>query len=85
MASQALRSFLRSYPGVTGLTGVQADVDAAAKAFGVSARRPDDETIQHTDLIYVLDLTGEYRTSLHATSATVTPQRIATELAAAAR
>jgi len=62
-----MRTFLeRDYPRFTGLTGSEAQVTAAKKAFRVFARRKDDPddpdgyAVPHTAITYLLSPRGEY-------------------------
>lgn len=61
----ALKSYLESFsPRITGLTGDQAQVDAAVKAFRAYAKKvpqPDgDYTMDHTALVYLMDRNGAF-------------------------
>ncbi|MBY8822160.1 SCO family protein [Sphingomonas colocasiae] len=61
----AMKAYLADrHPGVTGLTGTQAQVDRAKAAFRVFSRRvaddadPDGYAMPHTAFIYLLDAEG---------------------------
>jgi protein SCO1/2 len=62
-----MRAFLeRDYPRFTGLSGGDADMNAAKKAFRVFARRKDDPdnpdgyAVPHTAITYLIDPSGGY-------------------------
>ena len=61
---ERLRSFLRDRPGILGLTGTAAELEATRRAFHAFAKRKDDAedpdgyAVPHTALTYVLDDTG---------------------------
>jgi protein SCO1/2 len=63
---QVMKEFLRAYPRFTGLTGPDAAVDDAKKAFRVFARRkadpddPDGYTVPHTAITYLIAPDGQY-------------------------
>lgn len=63
---QVMKEFLRGYPRFTGLTGPDAAVDDAKKAFRVFARRkadpddPDGYAVPHTAITYLLTPGGQY-------------------------
>ena len=64
---EVMRSYLeQSYPRFTGLTGTEAQIDAAKKAFRVFAqRRPDDKDserydVPHTAIAYLMSPAGAY-------------------------
>lgn len=66
---EVMRNFLaRNYPRFTGLTGSLEQIEEAKKAFRVFARRtpdpddPQDYTMPHTAITYVLAPDGEYAT-----------------------
>lgn len=63
----ALKSYLDSGgfpPGVIGLTGSQAQVDAVEKAYGITAERQDGQagsyTFNHSAWIFLMNPKGEY-------------------------
>jgi len=64
---ERLAAFRRSFhPRLVGLTGSAAEIRAIAKAYHVHIRReagaapPDDATLEHTTLVYLMDQTGRY-------------------------
>lgn len=63
-----LRDYLKSFdPGIAGLTGSAAQIDAVLKAYGISAaRRPvegsaTDYTMHHSSYLYFIDRKGMQR------------------------
>jgi protein SCO1/2 len=72
------------HPRLIGLTGTRSEVDAAAKAYRVYARRVEDPkstagyTIDHSAIIYVMGPDGAYRTHFtHTTNADAIAERLA--------
>jgi len=72
------------HPRLVGLTGTRSEVEAAAKAYRVYARRVDDPkstagyTIDHSAIIYVMGPDGAYRTHFtHTTNADAIAERLA--------
>jgi protein SCO1 len=63
---EVMKEFLRAYPRFTGLTGPDAAVDDAKKAFRVFARRkadpadPDGYAVPHTAITYLIAPDGQY-------------------------
>lgn len=61
----AMRSFLRSYPRFTGLTGSREQIDHVKGTFRVFAQRKDDHTgrggydVPHTAITYLIDPQGK--------------------------
>jgi cytochrome oxidase Cu insertion factor (SCO1/SenC/PrrC family) len=61
-----MRSFLRSYPRFTGLTGSREQIDHVKGAFRVFAQRRDDQAskgdyaIPHTAITYLVDPQGRF-------------------------
>jgi protein SCO1/2 len=80
-----LASYVESFhPQLVGLTGSQAEIDAAVKAYRVYVRRVEDPkstagyTFDHTSLIYVMGPDGAYRTHFtHTTNADAMAERLA--------
>jgi protein SCO1/2 len=68
--AERLRTFLADRPGVLGLTGTPAELEAARRSFRAFARRkedaddPDGYAMPHTALTYVLDDRGHLLTHL---------------------
>ena len=60
-----LSLYLQSFdPRIVGLSGTQAEVDAALKAYKAYARRiptPDGYTMDHTASVYLMDAEGRFR------------------------
>jgi protein SCO1/2 len=74
-------------PGLVGLTGSRAQVDAAKRSFHVySARAPiegapeDVYNVDHSSFLYVLD--GEWRTRSIVNTVQASPQQVAQCIAA---
>lgn len=80
-----LASYVKSFhPRLIGLTGTQAEIDAAAKAYRVYAKRVEDPkstagyTIDHSTFIYVMGPDGAYVTHFtHATPVDAMAARLA--------
>ncbi|KAL4767707.1 hypothetical protein BDW60DRAFT_220307 [Aspergillus nidulans var. acristatus] len=59
-----MKAFLEAYPGFTGLTGTQAQIDVARREFRVFAKAKEDETapggyvVPHTAITYLLNRDG---------------------------
>jgi protein SCO1/2 len=81
---EQLAAYVRSFhPRLVGLTGSPAEIDAAAKAYRVYAKKvPDPKssagyTIDHSAIIYVMGPDGAYRTHFsHATNADAMAERL---------
>lgn len=75
-----LEGYLESFPGVTGLTGDAAAIEAAKQSFKVyAAKAPlsddaDDYTVDHTSFFYLVDRAGAPRYALYDT---LTPEELA--------
>ncbi|HOP19112.1 MAG TPA: SCO family protein [Parvularculaceae bacterium] len=80
---EALKAYLGFNKRILGLTGSQADIDAARDAFKVYARRrplPESAlgyTMDHSSLFYIVDPSGQPTLALEDT---LTPEEIATML-----
>lgn len=62
---EAIKAYLESFdPRITGLTGSEAEIRAAAKAFRVYYRRQDGAdgayTMDHTGIVYLMDRSGRF-------------------------
>jgi cytochrome oxidase Cu insertion factor (SCO1/SenC/PrrC family) len=63
-APDVMKAFLEAYPGFTGLTGTQAQIDVARREFRVFAKAKEDETapggyvVSHTAITYLLNRDG---------------------------
>ncbi|MEI9902745.1 MAG: SCO family protein [Asticcacaulis sp.] len=85
---QALKTYLASaaFPaGVTGLSGTQAQVDVAEKAYRAVPQRFEKDGsyyFSHTAVIYLMDPKGEFNTPL---TADMTPQQNADQIRQAMR
>lgn len=84
---QALREYLQSFPGTTGLTGSTEAIRAAASAYRVYYKLLKDEnssapyTVDHTSIIYVMGPDGRFVTHFtHATAVDMIASRLATLL-----
>ena len=64
-----LHAYMENFPAVTGLTGTEAQIEQAAKAYRVYYRKVQDEgkaadeyMIDHSGYIYLMDDNGQYLT-----------------------
>lgn len=82
---EQMAEYVKSFdPRLIGLTGSQAEVDAAAKAYRVYHKKVKDEkstagyTIDHTALMYLMGPDGAYVTHFsHTTSVDTLAERLA--------
>lgn len=81
--AEVLKSYLEFDPRIVGLTGDQAAIDAASRAFKVYARRqplPDSAlgyTMDHSSFYYLVDRAGQLSIALHDS---LTPPELAAML-----
>lgn len=81
--AEVLKSYLEFDPRIVGLTGDQAAIDAASRAFKVYARRqplPDSAlgyTMDHSSFYYLVDRAGQMSIALHDS---LTPPELAAML-----
>jgi protein SCO1/2 len=83
--AEQVGTYVRNFgPRMVGLTGTQAEIDAAAKAYRVyhvksgGGSDPDNYLMDHSTLVYLMDPQGEYVTHFnYGLSADQMAERIA--------